>query len=278
MLKLFHSKIGFIQGRLSPIVNGQIQAFPWNFWMDEFSIAKDNDFKIIEWTLDQHQLYKNPIMTYEGRKLIKNLSNKYGISILSLTGDCFMQSPFFKVGKTLFKNLIQDLKNIIISCADLGLKFIVFPLVDNGRLENKKQENLLKEGLALVDDLLLKNKIKIIFESDFSPNKLKSFIYDFSPNNYGINYDIGNSAAFGYSYRDEFSAYGERILNVHIKDRLLDGGTVPLGQGNADIPAVIRSLNSSGYSGNYILQTAREKGNDIGILCQSRDKILKWIS
>ena len=40
--------IGFMQGRLSPVVNGKIQAFPWDFWKDEFSIANENDFLLMD--------------------------------------------------------------------------------------------------------------------------------------------------------------------------------------------------------------------------------------
>ena len=97
---------------------------------------------------------------------------------------------------------------------------------------------MLKDGLALVDDLLFQRGIKIVFESDFPPDKLKTFISRFPPENYGINYDIGNSAALGYNSKEEISAYGDRILNVHIKDRILNGTTVPLGKGNANIPKV----------------------------------------
>ena len=49
--------------------------------------------------------------------------------------------------------------------------------------------------------------------------------------------DIGNSASLGLNPLDEFEAFGDRILNVHVKDRVLGGTTVPLGLGNA-----IRSL------------------------------------
>ena len=38
-------KIGFMQGRLSPLVDGKIQAFPWDCWSEEFSVANENDFK-----------------------------------------------------------------------------------------------------------------------------------------------------------------------------------------------------------------------------------------
>ena len=267
-----------MQGRLSPLVDGKIQAFPWDCWSEEFSVANENDFNIIEWTLDQDRLYENPFMTDAGQREIKTLSNKFDISILTLTGDCFMQAPFYKVDGSKSESLLLDLRNIIISCGKLGVKYIVFPLVDNGRLETQKQEMMLKDGLSLVDDLLFQRGIKIVFESDFPPDKLKSFISGFSPENYGINYDIGNSAALGYNSKEEIKAYGQRILNVHIKDRLLHGTTVPLGHGNADIPKVLKELSEINYDGNYILQTARAVNeNHADVLCQYRDQVINWM-
>ena len=69
------------------------------------------------------------------------------MSISSLTGDCFMQAPFYKVyGKDQY-NLLQDLKSIITACGLLDIKFIVFPLVDNGSLESKEQEQTFKKWI-----------------------------------------------------------------------------------------------------------------------------------
>ena len=65
------SLIGFLQGRLSPLVNGKIQAFPWDYWQQEFKIASTNGFRIMEWTLDQDRLYDNPLMTTEGQQEIR---------------------------------------------------------------------------------------------------------------------------------------------------------------------------------------------------------------
>ena len=57
-----------------------------------------------------------------------------------------------------------------------------------------------------------------------------------------VNYDSGNSASLGYAPADEFAAYGDRIGSVHIKDRVLNGGTVPLGTGDTDFPALFPGL------------------------------------
>ena len=87
------SRIGFMQGRLSPVISGKIQEFPWKNWRQEFDIASRLGFSLMEWTLDQERLYESPLMTEIGQLEIIKLSHNYGIRIPSLTGDCFMQSP-----------------------------------------------------------------------------------------------------------------------------------------------------------------------------------------
>jgi len=267
-------KIGFMQGRFSPMVDGKIQAFPWHHWQKEFELAARHGFSLMEWTLDQERLYENPLMTEDGRLEIQALIDGYGASIPSLTGDCFMQAPFYKAKGQQKVRLLKDLIEIIRSSAQIGIKSILMPLVDGGRIENDDQEDSLFFGLQDVIAVLEENEVGICFESDFPPEKLASFIDRFDPKLFGLTYDIGNSAAFGYLPNEEIETYGSRIINVHIKDRLLGGTTVPLGKGNADIPAVLRKLLQSGYPGNFILQTARaENGDHTGVLCGYRDMV-----
>ena len=271
--------IGFIQGRLSPLVNGMIQAFPWQHWREEFTIAKKHSFSLMEWTLDQEDLYKNPLMTKSGQEEILLLCKQNKIRIPALTGDCFMQAPFYKSpGKDQIK-LIDDFINIVHACGQLKINYIVFPLVDNGALETKAEEEILETVLRQeIQPLLKKEKINIIFESDYSPKKLKTFIEMFDPLYFGINYDMGNSASLGYDPDKEFSLYGNRIYHVHVKDRVLHGGTVPLGKGNVDFDKVFRGLNNLNYSGYYMLQTARAKDNNHAeVLCQYREQVKNWI-
>jgi hypothetical protein len=71
------------------------------------------------------------------------------------------------------------------------------------------------------------------------------------------NYDIGNSASLGFNPEEELDAYGQRILNVHVKDRKLGGTTVPLGTGNANLDLVFKELNEINYSGGITMQAAR---------------------
>ena len=52
--------------------------------------------------------------------------------------------------------------------------------------------------------------------------------------------------------------YTAPIKNIHIKDRLLKGNTVPLGTGDVDFDILFKLLKKHDYKGNLIIQGARE--------------------
>lgn len=272
------NKIGFMQGRLSPLVGGRIQAFPWDSWQQEFPAAQSLGLSLMEWTLDQDRLYQNPLLTPQGQQDIRRLCQMHRLAIPSLTGDCFMQAPFWKAQGQAKAALEADFIAIARACAAVGIEMIVVPLVDNGGLENAQQEETLLAFMLAHAELFRELGLRIIFESDFSPSEVARFIGRLPEDTFGINYDIGNSAALGYKPEQEFAAYGTRIVNVHIKDRVLGGTTVPLGAGDADFPSVFRLLRNAAYHGYLIMQTARAKDdNHAGALRRYMGQIETWI-
>lgn len=272
-------RIGLMQGRLSPLVDGRIQAFPWSCWHDEFAVAEQHHFRRMEWTLDQDRLYENPLLTQAGQAEIMHLRQKHGVEIASLTGDCFMQSPFWKTGGSECTELQNDFRAVARACSAVGISMMVLPLVDSGRLETSAEEDVLVDFLQGEAKLLNELRVKVVFESDFAPIELARFIDRLDPNLFGVNYDIGNSASLGMNPAEEIGAYGHRILNVHIKDRMLGGTTVPLGAGSANFEAVFAGLARAAYAGSYILQTARAAdGDHAAVLCRYRDMAIGWIN
>ncbi len=272
-------RVGFMQGRFSPLLDGRIQAFPWDYWQSEFASGKKNGFGLMEWTLDQDRLYENPLLTHTGQAEISELRHAHGFLIGSLTGDCFMQSPFWKATGAAGEQLEEDFCAVARACSVVGISMMVLPLVDNGSLCSRAEEDQLIAVLKTHAGMLHELGVKIAFESDFAPAELTRFIDRLDPAQFGVNYDIGNSAGLGMQPADEIAAYGHRIVNVHIKDRVLGGTTVPLGTGSADFETVFAALAKVGYSGNYILQTARaQDGDHAGALCRYRDMTVNWIA
>lgn len=268
-----------MQGRLSPLVDGKIQAFPWDDWEAEFPGAARLGLKLIEWTLDHDHLSENPIMTDGGRQEIRALAAQNSISVAALTGDLFMQAPFWKVAGSERDALIAEFDTVIDAAAALGVGTVVVPLVDNGSLETAAQEAVLVDVLAERTADLRRRGVLVAFESDYAPDTLRHFIERLPAEAYAINYDIGNSAALGYDCGEEIVAYADRIAHVHVKDRVRGGTTVPLGTGAAEIGRAIRLLEQNGYAGNYVLQTARAAdGDHAGALARYQDMVLGWIA
>lgn len=246
-----------MQGRLSPLYDGRIQAFPLMHWRNEFQTANELGFRIMEWTLDQDRLAENPLMTESGRAEIADLSARYGITIPSVTGDCFMQVPFWKADGEQRSQLQDSFIAVAEAASAAGVTMIVVPLVDNGRLDTDSRADLLVKFLAAKQTFLADLNIQVLFESDFDPQKLTAFIERLDASVFGINYDVGNSAALGFDVSTEFSLYGTRVRNIHVKDRLRGGTTVPLGTGHADFETAFSEAARWQFTGNYILQTAR---------------------
>jgi L-ribulose-5-phosphate 3-epimerase len=271
-------EIGFMQGRLSPLVDGRIQAFPWEHWREEFPLARSIGMGRMEWTLDHHGLALNPLMTPAGRAEIAQLSARHGVTVGSVTGDCFMQAPFWKARGTARQSLLDAFTSVVAATAALGARLIVVPLVDNGALETPADRLALLDGMAQLTPALRTAGVGVAFESDFPPADLAALIAGFPADSFGINFDIGNSASLGWDPGEELGLLAPRLVNVHVKDRKRGGTTVPLGEGDADLARVFGLLNEVGYAGDFILQTARAADDDHrGALVRYRDLVAGFI-
>ena len=246
-------KIGIMNGRLSSQVNNEIQSFPIT-WKDEFHKAKNNGFNSIEWVFD---LNPSPILQTDGLEEMKSLSKKYDIEISSVCADYFMQKMLFNVSDNdLEKNLII-LKKIIQQCSKLGIKILEIPFVDSSSLKTQSNIDQIVSNLQRIIDFAISHNVKITFETDLPPNEFVNFLKKFD-HRIGANYDTGNSAALGYDPKDELKLLEPWLSNIHIKDRIYGGNTVPLGVGDTNFDSFFSTLGKINYNGQLIIQGAME--------------------
>ena len=236
------NEIGIMQGRLSPRIDGKIQAYPATTWQKEFEIAQEIGYAAIEWIVEK-PVESNALMTDFGKAEIKRVIASTGV----------------RKAKSQNKDyLLEILKN----AKEVGAIGVEIPFVDNSSIKNDKEKqefiDAMQDAFKLAKDL----DIKISLETDLSPIAFKELFEQIDLDFIQANYDIGNSASLGFDPEEELDAYGQRILNVHVKDRKLGGTTVPLGTGNADINLVIQKLQEFGYSGGLTMQAARGE-NDV---------------
>ena len=117
-----------------------------------------------------------------------------------------------------------------------------------------------------------KYNINLSLETDLEPLKFIHLINEFKSEKIKINYDIGNSAALGYDYKLELKTFANKISDIHIKDRMLNGKSVELGKGNANFREFFIFLKKCSYNGPLIMQAYRD---DEGL--KIFKKQLSWI-
>jgi len=246
-----------MQGRLVPPEGGRFQSFPCARWRDEFALAAQARLSGIEWIFDLCGEDVNPLISDTGIAEMLALSQQTGIAVRSLCADYFMDKPFLRTTQSERRQLIQKMEWLLSRCKLLGIGRIVIPFVDNSRIEGPDEEAQAISILRTILPAAEVNGVELHVETSLGPQAFAALLEQCPHPSVRVNYDSGNSASLGYSVSEEFAAYGHRIGSVHIKDRKLGGGTVPLGTGAADLPSLFRGLAALNYSGDYVLQIAR---------------------
>jgi sugar phosphate isomerase/epimerase len=250
--------IGVMQGRLLPKYRGRYQAHPVGYWQEEFSKAAELHLDCIEFILDFNDAEHNPLLRDDGPDEILLVSEKTGVKVQTVCADYFMEAPLHHVDKQVVFQSQKVLQRLLINGSKWGLTDIVIPCVDQSSLNDDKAMARFVEGLKpLVDDAELSG-INLSLETDLAPQPFAELLRLFGSSRVTVNYDTGNSAALGFDPAEELSCYGEKITDIHIKDRKLGGGSVLLGTGDVQFNKFFEALRPLHYTGPFIMQAYRD--------------------
>lgn len=249
--------IGVIQGRLSRPRHNRIQSFPGEEWEREFELAGELGLDRIEMVFDEADPESHPLMSPSGLEKLRQCVLRTGVQVRSLCADYFMFFPLHRGDSERRSASLAMLSRLLVQCAKAGIRDVVLPCVDQASLGSPQEEELLRACLREVHPLLGDGGTHLVLETDMAPARFRDFLNGLELPLVQVNYDIGNSASLGFDPAEELSAYGDRICTVHVKDRMLGGTTVPLGQGCADFERIFSGLARLGYPGPFILQGAR---------------------
>jgi hexulose-6-phosphate isomerase len=261
--------IGIMQGRLLPPENERIQSFPRLRWQDEFASAAEAGLQFIEWIYDLDGVDVNPIASEDGIRSIRLLAAEFGVAVRSLCADYFMDCRDLDAPKLVW---------LLERCRLAGISRMVLPFVDATRIKDLSQADRVA---AVVREVLQEaelSHVEIHLETSLDPQSFAHLLEAVPNPMCKVTYDSGNSASLGYSPAEEFAAYGKRIGSVHIKDRVRNGGTVRLGTGAADFATVMRELKKVSYSGDFVLQAARERpGEEVELARRNASWLLRQL-
>ena len=252
--------IGIMQGRLSPPVGGRIQSFPVDSWREEFPRAREAGLACIEWVYEFDTEADNPLATEAGLGEIRNLEQKTGVAVWSICADFYMRERLVGDDGAPRVPVVEHLHRLLQRASGLGIRYMVLPFVDESSLRTEAELAGLCQVLAGLLPRAQQAGVELHLETDLKPAPLAQLLQKVSHPMLRANYDIGNSASLGHDPVEELTLLGPWLGSVHVKDRLLGGGTVPLGTGAADFTACFRLFQQANYRGPFILQAARQEG------------------
>ena len=241
--------IGVMQGRLLPKYKGRYQAHPVGYWQEEFPIAKQLGLDCIEFIFDYEECDKNPLIHEKGADEILKMSSLSGVVVKTICADYFMEAPLHSMEDWVADQSYAMLSRLLQVGQQLGITDIVLPCVDQSALDDAASIARLAFQLNRISDLLEKTGINLSLETNLEPDIFVQLLENCDSSRITINYDTGNSASLGYDPRLELSAYGNRVSDVHIKDREKGGGSVQLGSGATNFDSVFSELKRLSYCG-----------------------------
>lgn len=250
--------IGIMQGRLSPPAGGRIQSFPVDTWHKEFGRAREAGLDCIEWIFEKETEEMNPLGRDEGVAEIRRLEKISGVGVWSVCADYYMSERLIDSDGMPREAALRHLIWLVERAGLLGARHIVLPFVDASSLRSRREIEGLLDVLRTVIPVAERSGVELHLETDLEPMELGALLERASHRLIRANYDIGNAAALGHDPVEELTLLTRWLGSVHIKDRLLGGGTVPLGAGAADFPSCFRLICAAGFRGPFILQAARD--------------------
>ena len=252
--------IGVLQGRLTPSRGRGIQFFPLDSWEKEFEDAAKIGLASIELLIRPKGLREHPLMTPEGRARLNELVRSTGVTIPSVHG-------YFQAEERYATDFLDAVK----ATPEIGAGVILVSFFHEKKLSPmsdatwERAHKLLAPAVAAAKD----TGVRLGIEAELPAQTLIDFMAQaVTPEAFGVYYDLGNQFACGFPVAEEIRLLGERIVGVHVKDRLpntdpnTESKTVPLGEGCADFKAAFAALKEIRYSRPLIIQGARGEDGD----------------
>ena len=271
--------IAIMQGRLLPPYEGHFQAFPAKQWRDEFESANKAGLACIEWIFEKPNEHLNPFSSDEGIKSLHQIIKKSGVGIRSICADYYMEEFLIDADGNVRSGAVDHLQWLMDQANKLSVIYIVLPFVDLSSLSTSAQQQGLISLMQSLGPRAAELGLELHLETDFNPIVFSGILESINHPSIQVNYDIGNSASLGYDPTEELAALAPFLGSVHVKDRMLGGSTVALGQGNADFPTCFNLIRKADFSRHFVLQTARGKdGYEIDLAIHNRKFVEQQLS
>ena len=237
---------------------------------DDINTIEKKFITLNENKFDNCQLmcWKMELLTQESADLIKDLCNKYGVTISAVW--CGWEGPaiwnFYEGQTTLGLVPVEyrwaRVKNLCLGSDFAEMLGVTDIITHMGFIpENPNDSNFRPfcDAVRYVAQYCKKKEQYLLFETgQETPTTLLRCFDEVGEDNLGINLDTANCILYGRANPvDALGIFGKYIRNLHAKDGLYPvngrelGKHTPIGEGKVDFDSIIRMLHEMDYN-SYI--------------------------
>ncbi len=277
MLPISGLSFGTLQGSLSPPESGRLGCFPRKHWRDELPRAREAGLSYIEWIYDSEGAISNPLTTDAGMEELIALKTHFGLEVPTVYASWFLTNPLIRCTESELARRQRFLHALLRAAGRTGASHLVLPLLGNACPKDEAEKLAALRVLNQALDTVEATGVELHVEASLEPVSFQDFLARIPHPMLRVHWNSGNSAALGYRPLDEFSAYGDHIGSVHLKDTRrpdpvaadptlpspdVSARPVPFGEGIVNFGEVFKALRSILYTGGVTLEVARGASGD----------------
>ncbi len=241
-------RLGILQGRVRPDdEDGPLQLFP-SRWDAELESIAELGFGCVE-LLDDKDGRLRALVQPSCEPVIAR-ARDCGLAVHSICMDRLCDGSLL-AAEGEFLTLVSEL---VESFADVPRLRFVVPFFDANHIRSVSDLRTCVRRLGELHPRLADRASCLALECDLPAADVLEGLSDAPTASMGVCYDLGNAIGMGYDLADEIHLLGDRIVHVHVKDKV-DGSNVPLRRDDGQLADGFRALHEVGYAGPLVLET-----------------------
>ncbi|HWA76120.1 MAG TPA: sugar phosphate isomerase/epimerase family protein [Polyangiaceae bacterium] len=246
--------IGIQQGRLSPRRDGKLQSFPHGAWQREFSIAARIGFDAIEWLFESDRAEQNPLCSAAGRAEIKRVTAGSGVSVRSVCASYFIVNRLAGDSAAQTEKNVRALCELIDQCAEIGAQRLLLPLLEGAAVDTPELQGCVLKSLEVAAPIAARAGLVLGLEMEIAGSDYAALVERAGHPSVRAYYDTGNSTAQGFDIAVDVKPLLPLLCAVHVKDRKVRGGSVPIGSGDTNYDGFLRTLAGANFTGDFVFE------------------------
>jgi hexulose-6-phosphate isomerase len=149
---------------------------------------------------------------------------------------------------------VRCLCDLIEHSAELGVERVLLPLLEQAAVDTPELREEIVRSLKACAPVAERSGVVIGLEMEIAGSDYAALIERVGHPAVRAYYDTGNSTAQGFDIARDVEPLLPRLLAVHVKDRKLRAGSVPVGTGDANFDGFLRTVTRAGFTGDFVFE------------------------